>query len=219
MDQGQAADTIVTVDILEFLRTGSFGPVGFGMSRAELKQLLGPADDVGITSRKDRYPTIFKYGDIEFYINPAQDRLYAIHSDYFTFLQGNARLQLQMHGIDSTTTLSQMKELLQSAAITFSERVDQFEGKRLVTQGNVVLGFGEIASDGKTINHDGCFTTLSRFNHDVLVRQPPTKQVAITIPETTYEVIRKEALRQRISIAKLCSQWVVESAVKHDSEQ
>jgi hypothetical protein len=171
MNHGQTADPIIEVDILDFFRTGSFGAVGFGMSRAGLKQLLGPADDIGVTSRKERYPTIFKYGDIEFYINPAQDRLYGIQSDYFTILQGNARLQLQMHGIDSTTTLSQMKEILQSASITFSERTDQFEGKRLVTQGNVVLGFGEIASDGKTIDHDGCLNVISRFNHDVLVRQ------------------------------------------------
>jgi hypothetical protein len=219
MDRGQMADTIVEVDILEFLRTGSFGPVGFGMSRAQLEELLGPADDVGIAFRKDKHPTIFKYGDIEFYIDSAQDRLYAIHSDYFTILEGNARLQLEMHGIDSRTTFSQTKEILHRASIRFSEQVNAFGISELVTEGNVTLGFGDDEFDDEPVERDGCLGAISRFNYDVLARQQPTKQVAITIPETTYELIRTKALRQGISIAKLCSRWVVEAAEQQGLDQ
>jgi hypothetical protein len=63
MNHEQTADPIIEVDILEFFRTGSFGPVKFGMSHAQLEEVLGPANAAGTTSRKDRYPTIFRYGD------------------------------------------------------------------------------------------------------------------------------------------------------------
>lgn len=50
-----------------FRRTGDICPVRLGMTRAELKAVLGEPDDVGGTSRRWRTPAIYKYADVEFH--------------------------------------------------------------------------------------------------------------------------------------------------------
>jgi hypothetical protein len=124
-----------------------------------------------------------------------------------------------MHGIDGRTTLPRMKEILREAGITFSERINPAGIEELVTEGNVTLGFTTYEFDESVIQiGDEYLCAISRYDYHVLRRTQPTKQVAVTIPESTYEVIRQEALRQHISIAKLCSQWVIESAGKDESD-
>ena len=51
----------------QFLETGSIKPLHFGMSRRELEEILGPPGHKGGTSRKHRTPSIYKYGDLEFF--------------------------------------------------------------------------------------------------------------------------------------------------------
>lgn len=53
-----------------FRQTGDICPLRLGMSRDELKAVLGEPDDVGGTSRKWRTPAIFKYADVEFHFGP-----------------------------------------------------------------------------------------------------------------------------------------------------
>jgi hypothetical protein len=50
-----------------FRRTGDICPLRLGMSRDELKAVLGQPDDVGGTSRRWRTPAIYKYSDVEFH--------------------------------------------------------------------------------------------------------------------------------------------------------
>jgi hypothetical protein len=42
-------------------------PVGYGATREELRRLLGEPHIVGGTSRRQRVPTIWKYGDVEYH--------------------------------------------------------------------------------------------------------------------------------------------------------
>jgi hypothetical protein len=198
----------ITIDILDFLRTGQFGPVRFGISRSELHELLGEPDDLGVGTmrRRDRHPTIFKYGTFEFYVHPEQDRLYAIHCDHFDMPRGNEQLQLHLHGIDGSVTIARAQDLLESAAIQFSERNDEIQGTRLVTEGGVTLGFDDYEPDASVRK----LVVISRFNPSVLAQEEPFKQVAIRIPEDAYELLREQAQAKKIAIAKLCSQWVVE---------
>lgn len=42
------------------------GKIRLGMSRVELRAILGPPDDEGGTSRKYKFPSIYKYGDVQF---------------------------------------------------------------------------------------------------------------------------------------------------------
>jgi hypothetical protein len=43
------------------------GFIHLGMSRDELRSLLGDPDDVGAISRKYEHPSIWKYGEVEFF--------------------------------------------------------------------------------------------------------------------------------------------------------
>jgi hypothetical protein len=57
-------ETVVNIKLEDFLRTGLFGPVKFGMTREELKLILGEPD-YSHQRRKDKYLILFQYGDIE----------------------------------------------------------------------------------------------------------------------------------------------------------
>lgn len=50
-----------------FSRTGDICPLRLGMTRDELKAVLGEPDDVGVTSQRWRTPAIFKYAELEFH--------------------------------------------------------------------------------------------------------------------------------------------------------
>jgi hypothetical protein len=86
----------VVVKLEQFLRTGVFGSITFGMTRQKLRDILGSPDAEGFARRKDRYPSILKYGDIEFYFASSEnDRLYMIFSDIFEIPTGNKYLQIE----------------------------------------------------------------------------------------------------------------------------
>ena len=65
-----------------FRVTGDICPVRLGMTRDELKAILGEPDDVGGTSRKQRTPVIWKYDELEFYFDKGPDgKLSLIYSE------------------------------------------------------------------------------------------------------------------------------------------
>ena len=65
-----------------FRRTGDICPVRLGMTRDELKAVLGQPDDVGGTSRKWRTPAIYKYADMEFHFGKGpQGTLFLIYRE------------------------------------------------------------------------------------------------------------------------------------------
>ena len=53
--------------------TGNISPLRLGMSRDELRALFGDPDDVGGTSRRQRTPTVWLYGTIEFHFGSGPD--------------------------------------------------------------------------------------------------------------------------------------------------
>ena len=65
-----------------FSATGDICPVRLGMSREELKTILGGPDDVGGTSRKHPTPAIWKYDNLEFHFElGANGPLWLIYSE------------------------------------------------------------------------------------------------------------------------------------------
>jgi hypothetical protein len=64
-EPGRRPGSPPTVDVIRRIR--------IGMTRAEVIEALGPPDDVGVTSRKYRTPSIFKYGEIELHFEPWKD--------------------------------------------------------------------------------------------------------------------------------------------------
>ena len=56
-----------------FRVSGDICPVRLGITRDELKAILGEPDDVGGTSRKQRTPVIWKYDQLEFFFGRGSD--------------------------------------------------------------------------------------------------------------------------------------------------
>lgn len=56
-----------------FRITGDICPVRLGMTRDELKAVLGEPDDVSTTSRKQRIPAIWTYDELEFHFEQGSD--------------------------------------------------------------------------------------------------------------------------------------------------
>jgi hypothetical protein len=55
----------MTVSLQGFLRTGNLGDLRCGMSKEEVRAILGPPDAMGGTSRKYPEPSLFLYGTVE----------------------------------------------------------------------------------------------------------------------------------------------------------
>lgn len=65
-----------------FSQTGDICPLRLGMSRDELRDVLGDPHETGGTSRKHKRPLIWWYAGIEFHFgHPPEDGLRLIYSD------------------------------------------------------------------------------------------------------------------------------------------
>ena len=58
-----------------FQTTGDICPIRLGITRDELKAILGEPDDLGGTSRKQVTPLIWKYDELEFHFGHGSDGL------------------------------------------------------------------------------------------------------------------------------------------------
>jgi hypothetical protein len=81
------------------------GQIREGMTRAELRALLGDPDDVGCTSRKYKEPSIWKYGEVEFAFPAARSAreaeahgLWLVYVDSF---EGDPRPFIKLLGPDA----------------------------------------------------------------------------------------------------------------------
>lgn len=57
------------VSLKEFLNDGCLGGLKPGLSQERVIQTLGPPSTLGGYSRKHRYPSILKYGNVEFHLS------------------------------------------------------------------------------------------------------------------------------------------------------
>ena len=70
----------------EFLRTGEFGPLRLGDSVDKMRSIFGEPHAVSRTSRRQRSPGIWKYGDIEFHLTEDGQHIWLIFCDSFKAL-------------------------------------------------------------------------------------------------------------------------------------
>lgn len=78
-----SVDAMGCVSMREFLRSGDFGPVRLGDSVDVLRAAFGDPDDTGGTSRRQKTPVIWKYGDVEFHLTADASRVGLIFCDRF----------------------------------------------------------------------------------------------------------------------------------------
>lgn len=107
-------DCMPTVSLHSFLATGNFGNVRSGWTRQQLENELGSPEAHGGESRKHRYPTIWKYGDIEFVFEPGRrdGYLYMVFFDAFDVPHGWGKLVIEPWKISNSLTLEAGKSVL-----------------------------------------------------------------------------------------------------------
>ena len=72
----------VLVSLQAFAASGTFGPVVPGCTPAELESVFGPPEATGGQSRRHRQPSIWKYGDAQFFFG-RPGGLHMVHLDTF----------------------------------------------------------------------------------------------------------------------------------------
>ena len=73
---------MVRVSLDAFLRSGTLGPIGLGVSRARVRIAVGDPETQSTTSRQHPLPMIWKYGDVELSFDEDDDRLVSIYLNY-----------------------------------------------------------------------------------------------------------------------------------------
>lgn len=134
---------MVYISLQDFLRTGILGPVRLGMSRAQVRDVLGDPEHTGGISRKQRMPTILKYGDLEFLYRPGEDHLQAIHMDGFAIPKGSASMSLDPWILVGGLALEDAEKALDEAAIKFTKSPLSYDPSMIVLTSatGVELGF------------------------------------------------------------------------------
>jgi hypothetical protein len=194
---------MISASIKEFLKTGRLGPIELGMHQDHMLSLLGEPDGTGTRLCRNR-PTLLLYGVIEFYFDEDADfRLTTIHCDDFKELSGGKAIGLNPWILRGGLPLSDLKAALEREGIKFEDcrfSAWQLEGVR--TQAGVELGCRREADDDEPLGL--CAVWLHADFPSKVVK----RQIGIWVPAETYEKIRREAMRRRMGIAQLCSEWV-----------
>ncbi len=113
----------IAVSMLAFLRTGDFGPIKLGISRAELQGCLGDPENWGPYPKAKIHASIWKYGDIEFHFHFKVDALVCIFSDHVKTLNGGNAIGLDPWVMSGSLTVKQALRDLEDAGVP-CERID-----------------------------------------------------------------------------------------------
>lgn len=113
----------IAVSMLAFLRTGEFGPIKLGISRAELQGCLGEPEQWGPAPRAKHNAGIWKYGDIEFFFHFREDALVGVFADNIKTLNGGNAIDLDPWVLNGDLTVKQALRELEDAGVPY-QRID-----------------------------------------------------------------------------------------------
>ena len=133
-----------TVSLRSFIATGHFGDLRFGWTRQQLEDVFGPAEAHGGGSRKHPYPTIWKYGDIEFFFEQynRDGTLQMVFFDAFTVPCGWGQLVVDPWQINNRLTHEAGETLLRENDIAYQIlKAPDPNCTNLVTKSGVKLQF------------------------------------------------------------------------------
>ena len=110
-----------SVRLLDFLRTGQFGPIRVGGSKHDLLRHFGEADDY---SRSRGRPGILKYGKIEFHLGGPDETIRLIFCDQCHDLNGGSGIALDPWILKTKPRMDELERQLQSADLTYDTVID-----------------------------------------------------------------------------------------------
>jgi hypothetical protein len=140
-----------------FFKTGLLENISFGMSRDELTKLLGDTDWKHFSSNKDKYPSIYKYGRLEFYFESENTdaRLSGIMFQPIPSPADNGLLSCNYHRLTKNTDLKRAVDFLNKNNIKFEEEPYKWdnETKLILTEGKVNIFFDCQQKPGHYVLH------------------------------------------------------------------
>jgi hypothetical protein len=178
----------------EFLASGQLGPIRPGASPAEIKKLLGEPCDVSVS----RNPRVCKYGGLQLGFHREAGQTDATLTWLGVYFQGTdlglpAQLDLKGWWPSSETTWTEFEEYLRRISL-----LDQ--ATALASNGEYI----ELPSGVRVVSHEHKIHSIQY----ILREEVSTKQVSLSLPLTIWERVKKEASQQKVSPAKLCSDWI-----------
>ena len=188
----------VMPSLVEFLKTGQLGKLHCGMSKDEVRELLGEPEAVSPQGN----PQIWKYGSLEltFYRSSEAESPWLVsivihfhsHPINLPGFQG-----LASWWPTGETTFEEFRDFLVHSAIRVDGGVASGPHQHLVLASGIRVTFdeGRLYSVGYTLR-----------------REPELKQITISIPRRDLKAIQQEAAASGVSVSKLCSRWILERA-------
>lgn len=192
--------------MIDLLQTGGFSDLPFGMPRDEFIGKVGDTDYFVFAFRRDRSPSLLRYGNVEFFITTDSHLLYGFwwEPTETEVPQGNHRLQIDPWIFRGGVSRSSVEQGLRDAKIAFtgSKSTDGVYALSLAS-GVSLTFFGD--EEGENA---GKLCAVSAVRLDLLPDQEPTKQVSMTLTVQEVERIKLDAARQGVSVANLCAAWI-----------
>ena len=117
----------ITASVEDFARHGTLGPIGIGVTRARVRELLGPPPSWSADDPMES-ASIWKYGDVEIFFESGggDGKVWLIHIHHWhnTKPWGGGGLAIDPWVIREGMLLNDLESALRQAAIAFDTRPD-----------------------------------------------------------------------------------------------
>lgn len=147
----------VKEQLKDFLKLGLLENISYGLTRDELTKILGDTDWKHFSSNKDKHPSIYKYGRLEFYFESKNKdaRLSGIMFQPIPSPADNGLLKCNYHRWTKNTDIEKAIEFLKTNDIEFEEKPYEWdkETKLLLTEGKVNIFFDCQQTPGQYVLH------------------------------------------------------------------
>lgn len=128
-----------------FLEKGTLEHIDFGITRSKLIEILGNTDWVHYSNEQDKFPSIYKYGRMEFYfMNDNKDEgLRGLVFQPLTYPGTFGNFHLNHYGWNEKLDINRAIEILNKNNIKFQEtpNIRDLNVRVLTTEANVQIAF------------------------------------------------------------------------------
>jgi ribosomal protein S27AE len=138
--------TKIHEDLAYFFKHGNLRHIPYGIPRNTFIALAGDTSWQHFTSTKDRYPSIYKYGRLEFYFDETKDAtLHGIQFQPLSSPGDKGNLILNYHRWTKQLNIEKAMAFLDDNHIGFEERQDPWnkDVRLLVSEGGVRIFFDD----------------------------------------------------------------------------
>ena len=199
---------MIEITFTHFLQTGTFDPtnqIHFGIKRNRLVEILGEPDGDMFHSNRAKFPSLYVYGKMEFYLEPDKlGRLQGIQYSPTFFANHHEKLKINEGFIIKHLEINNATQYLQNASIKYQLldlKYDQDTSQIIETEGKVKMIFYK-DEDRFLLRKISKFVQLGD-------NKPPEKQISCFIPLTAYEQLREMAIQQHKSISQFCREFII----------